>query len=63
MPRRMILQGWQQQMQFHQPPAGGTNALSLQGKVNAPAEPRSSREENVYHLKESLVGGLELGEV
>lgn len=32
--------------------------------LNAPAEPRSSREEkNVYHLKESLVGGLELGEV
>ena len=31
--------------------------------LNAPADPRSSREENVYHLKESLVGGLELGEV
>lgn len=32
--------------------------------LNAPAEPRSSREEkNVYHLKESLVGGLELCEV
>ena len=32
--------------------------------LNAPAEPRSSREEkNVYHLKESLVRGLELGEV
>ena len=30
--------------------------------LNAPAEPRSSRE-NLYHLKESLVGGLELGEV
>ena len=31
--------------------------------LNAPAEPRSSREKNLYHLKESLVGGLELGEV
>lgn len=31
--------------------------------LNAPAEPRSSREEkNVYHLKESLGGGLELAE-
>lgn len=31
--------------------------------LNAPAEPTSSREKNLYHLKESLVGGLELGEV
>ena len=30
---------------------------------NQEAAERSSREENLYHLKESLVGGLELDEV